>query len=321
MRIAYYDFVSLICWIQVFLICYSTNTDYCILARTGWKPKKNIAQSNALGTVDHLFCALKEQKEGGSVPTANNFVDVWVWILFSFCAYSAPVCLYIFTQSVALGYIPVGASPRPCSKHLLHTILGYTSCLGLRSAIVRKPNCYTILWRRYYLQSCLLHFNKYGLLHFSKNGLKAQKELSPEQRSGYSWTSILRSERAKGRRKCAVCKQFCWCMGMVSFFLLRLQRASLFIHPYPERCSGLYSCWGFAPSSLETSAAQYPVIYTCWGFAPQFYVSPIVIQYFDRDIFYNFRFIDSNNWICFLCYNPPVFMILTIYLTFHFQHW
>ena len=31
---------------------------------------------------------------------------------FSFCAYSAPVCLYIFTQSVALGCIPIGASPR-----------------------------------------------------------------------------------------------------------------------------------------------------------------------------------------------------------------
>ena len=35
------------------------------LARTGWKPKKNLAQSNALGTFDHLFCALKEQKEWG----------------------------------------------------------------------------------------------------------------------------------------------------------------------------------------------------------------------------------------------------------------
>ena len=61
------------------------------------------------------FCALKEQKEGESVPTANNFVDVWVWVRFSFCAYSAPVCFYIHTQSVALGCIPVGASPRPCS--------------------------------------------------------------------------------------------------------------------------------------------------------------------------------------------------------------
>ena len=114
--------------------CISTNTDDCILAstgysilaKTGWKPKKNIAKSNALGTVAHLFCALKEQKEGGSVPTANNFVDVWVWILFSFCAYSAPVSLCIFTQSVALGYIPVGASPRLRSKHLLHNIQWYT---------------------------------------------------------------------------------------------------------------------------------------------------------------------------------------------------
>ena len=123
--------------------------------------------------------------------------------------------------------------------------------------------------------------------------------------------------------------------GYAILFLLRLQRASLLLHPYPRRCLGLYSCWGFAPSSrltlvaaqylgrcscygftsqlfkcklpnylqvcpafLVTSAAQYPVIYTCLGFAPQLYVSPIVIQYFDRDIFYNFRFIDSNNWIC-----------------------
>ena len=35
------------------------------------------------------------------------------------------------------------------------------------------------------------------------------------------------------------------------WFLLRLQRASLFLHPYPERCSGLYSYWGFAPSLLK----------------------------------------------------------------------
>ena len=33
----------------------------------------------------------------------------------------------------------------------------------------------------------------------SKDGLKAQQAYSPEQRSGYSWPSILRSERAKGR--------------------------------------------------------------------------------------------------------------------------
>ena len=62
------------------------------------------------------FCALKEQKEGESVPTTYNFVVVWVWILSSFCAYSAPVCLYIHTQSVALGSIPVGASPCLCSN-------------------------------------------------------------------------------------------------------------------------------------------------------------------------------------------------------------
>ena len=32
-------------------------------AKTGWKPKRYIAQSNALGTVELLFSALKEQKE------------------------------------------------------------------------------------------------------------------------------------------------------------------------------------------------------------------------------------------------------------------
>lgn len=46
-------------------------------------------------------------------------------------------------------------------------------------------------------------------------------------------------------------------MGMDSFFLLRLQRASLFLHPYPERCSGLYSCWGFAPSLLKYKLPNY----------------------------------------------------------------
>ena len=50
----------------------------------------------------------------------------------------------------------------------------------------------------------------------------------------------------------------CW-------LLLRLQRASLFIHLYPERCSGLYSCWGFAPSLLVTSSAQYLELCSCWG--------------------------------------------------------
>ena len=63
------------------------------------------------------------------MPTANNFVDVWVWVLFSFCAYSAPVCLYIFTQSVALGYIPVGASPRLCSKYKLLIICSFAPSL------------------------------------------------------------------------------------------------------------------------------------------------------------------------------------------------
>ena len=44
---------------------------------------------------------------------------------------------------------------------------------------------------------------------------------------------------------------------MDSFFLLRLQRASLFIHLYPERCSGLYSYWGFAPSLLKCNLPNY----------------------------------------------------------------
>ena len=141
---------------------------------------------------------------------------------------------YGFTSQLFKCNLPNYLQLRPVLARNICCTLCYTSCLGLRSAIVRKPNCYTILWRRYYLQSYLLHFNKYGrlhisrygLLHISKDGLKAQKEYSPEQRSGYSWLSILRSERAKGRRKCVDCIQFCWCMGMGSFFLLRLQRAS-----------------------------------------------------------------------------------------------
>ena len=125
--------------------CILASTDYSISARTGWKPKKNIAQSNALGTVDHLFCALKEQKEGESVPTVNNFVDVWVWILFSFCAYSAPVCFYIHTQGVALGCIPVGASPRPCSN------INSQNYLQLRPAFARNIYC-TISWTMFLLR-------------------------------------------------------------------------------------------------------------------------------------------------------------------------
>ena len=85
------------------------------------------------------FCALKEQKEGKIVPTANNFVDVWVWILFSFCAYSAPVSLCTFTQSVALGCIPVGASPRPCSN------INSQNYLQLRPVLARNIYC-TISW-------------------------------------------------------------------------------------------------------------------------------------------------------------------------------
>ena len=99
--------------------------------------------------------------------------------------------------------------------------------LRLRPVLVHYRRCCTIPRRWYYLQSCSLHFNKYGRLHISKygllyvskDGLKAQKELSPEQRSGYSWLSILRSERAKERRKCADSKQFVdvWVWILLSF--------------------------------------------------------------------------------------------------------
>ena len=188
MRIAYYDFVSLICWIQVSIIC--------------------CRQDYALVTASLRLC-----------PNVNSH-----------------------------------------------------NFLLIRPVLAHYRRCCTMPRRCYYLQSCSLHFNKYGLFHISKDGLKAQKEYSPEQRSGYSWPSILRSERAKGRRKRADSKQFCWCMGMDSFFLLRLQRASLFLHPYPRRCLGLYSCWGFAPSSrLTLVAAQYLGRCSCYGFTSQLF--------------------------------------------------
>ena len=91
--------------------------------------------------------------------------------------------------------------------------------------------------------------------------------------------------------------------GYAILFLLRLQRASLFLHPYPERCSGLYSYWGFAPSLLKCKLPKIfvtlPVfarnicctiswaIHLVWGFAPQLYVSPTAIQYFDGGVIYN----------------------------------
>ena len=88
-----------------------------------------------------FFCVPKEQKEGGIVPTVNNFVDIRVWILFSFCAYSAPVCLYIFTQSVALGYIPVGASPRHCSNVTSQIICSFAPSLLVTSAAQYLGRC------------------------------------------------------------------------------------------------------------------------------------------------------------------------------------
>ena len=160
--------------------CISTNTDDCILAstdysisaKTGWKPKKNIAQSNALGTVDHLFCALKEQKEGECVPTVNNFVDIWVCVLFSFCAYSAPVCLYIFTQGVALGCIPIGASPRPCSN------VNSQNYLQVRPVFARNVGCCTMFWLcavahsgRNLYADCLLWFRLSNLLNTGLSNL------------------------------------------------------------------------------------------------------------------------------------------------------
>ena len=157
---------------------------------------------------------------------------------------------------------------RPVLARNIYCTISWTMfLLRLRPAFAHYRCCCIIPCRGCYLPSCSLHFNKYELLHFSKDGLKAQKEYSPEQRSGYSWPSILRSERAKGRKNCANCKQFCWYMGMVSFFLLRLQRASLLMHLYPERCSGLYSCWGFAPSLLK---CDLPII--C-SFAPSLLVT------------------------------------------------
>ena len=186
-----------------------------------------------------------------------------------------------FSNVISQNYLQL----RPVFARNIYCTISWTMfLLRLRPVRAHYRRCCTMPRRWYYLQSCSLHFNKYGwlhiskygllhiskdgLLHISKDGLKAQKEYSPEQRSGYSWPSILRSERAKGRRKCADCIQFCWYMGMDSFFLLRLQRASLLMHLYPERCSGLYSCCGFALPLLVTSATQYLGRCSRYGFAP-----------------------------------------------------
>ena len=187
------------------------------------------------------FCALKEQKEGESVPTAYNFVDIWVCNPFPF-ALTARQLAYTSLSRALLWAVFLLRLPPVLARNICCTISWTMFLLGLRPALAHYRRCCTMPRCWYYLQSCSLHFNKYGwlhiskygwlyiskygLFHISKDGLKAQKVYSPEQRSGYSWLSILRSERARGKRKCADCIQFCWYMGMCSFFLLRLQRAS-----------------------------------------------------------------------------------------------
>ena len=94
------------------------------------------------------------------------------------------------------------------------------------------------------LNSVVIPWTK-GLLA-AKTGWKPNKNTAQGSALGNSELSILRSERAKGRNE----RVFRW-------FLLRLQRASLFIHPYPRRCLGLYSFWGFAPSLLKCNLSNY----------------------------------------------------------------
>ena len=73
-------------------------------AKTGRKPNKRIAQSNALGTVDPLSCALKEQKEDERKGTSLTPV-----------AHTARQLVNERSpRAFALGYIPIGASPRLC---------------------------------------------------------------------------------------------------------------------------------------------------------------------------------------------------------------
>ena len=114
-------------------------------AKTGRKPNKRIAQSNALGTVDPLFCALKEQKEDERKGTSLTPV-----------AHTARQLVNERSpRAFALGYIPFGASPRLCSKPFTSVqCLEVLSC-GLRPAVARNINCCTLSWN--VIQACQRH--------------------------------------------------------------------------------------------------------------------------------------------------------------------
>ena len=256
-----------------------------LLARTGWKPKKNLAQSNALGTVDYLFCALKEQKEGGSVPTANNFVDVWVWILFSFCAYSAPVCLYIHTQSVALGYILIGASPRLCSNVNSQIICSFAQSLPI---IVAVAQCHVagIIFNRVHCIStntgyCILASTDSCML--AKTGWKPKKNLAQSNALGtvdYLFCA-LKEQKEGGSVPTANNFVDVWVWFLFSFcaysapvslciFTQGVALGYIPIGASPRLCSNINSqiICGFAPSLLVTSATQYLGLCSYCDFAP-----------------------------------------------------
>ena len=157
-------------------------------AKTGWKPNKRIAQSNALGTGDPLFCALKEQKEserrGTSLApfalTARQLVNyrlpmVLPWAIFllglrpvfarnrlleynvlkCYLAGSAPSLLETAYWCTMSWNVILRASPRLCSKPLTDVqCLEVLSC-GLRPAFVRNINGCTLSWT--VLHACQRH--------------------------------------------------------------------------------------------------------------------------------------------------------------------
>ena len=157
-------------------------------AKTGWKPNKCIAQSNALGTVDPLFCALKEQKEeerkstslAPFALTARQLVNyrlpmVLPWAIFllglrpvfarnRLLMYNVLKCyLAIFAPSLLeTAYwctmswsVILRSSPRFCSKPFTGVqCLEVLSC-WLRPAIARNINCCTLSWN--VIQACQRH--------------------------------------------------------------------------------------------------------------------------------------------------------------------
>ena len=77
-------------------------------------------------------------------------------------------------------------------------------------------------------------------LHCRKNGLKAQKVNSPEQRSGYKLTIYLALWKSKRKDK-----------AMPHYLLLRLQRANKLITFYPGRMPWAIILLGLRPATAR----------------------------------------------------------------------